>query len=373
METTIKNIDFEDYLKKHSPGYVIEVFKNDTSFEYVIGNSMTNPKTIKTTSDTLYDIASLTKTFTSVLVYKAYEENRINLNDTIYDIDNNFINLKDVTVLDLLSHNQNIWTNGYLGNAKTKEEFYNILYTAYVREKTPTYVDTHYIILGILLEKIYQKNYDELCFEKIFNVLNMKHTTFNPNKDLCASSNYEHTSDGVIDYIYPGLIHDTKGRVAKKFGLNLGHASIFTTGKDLLLFLESFFNNKILKKETIALMLKHNSTNEENYSLLKKMTSLDDVNEAYSKVKGEIVLPKTYNYMGVRYRNIIDEINDVPYKASDNSITFSGYTGPMFTIDFDNHIIVIVMCNVMHNTELNRETRKAKTFEIMNKIFDNLL
>ena len=369
------NINFNEYFRIHSPGYVIDIYDNGKESEYVYGNRMTNPKVDRATSDTLYDIASLTKVFTAVLVYMAYEEGKIDLNRSIYDIDNNFVNLKDVKVIDLLSHNQNIWTNGYLGSVSSKEEFYDILYTAYVKEKIPTYVDTHYIILGVLLEEIYNTSYEELCKNKIFKVLGMNSTTFNPDSDKCASNNYEHIGDKVVDDIYPGLIHDTKGRTAKRFGLNLGHASIFTTGHDLLLFLESFLNNKLLKKETINFMLKHRNTNEDNYNKLKLLTNEEDVNVAYKKVKEqniEISLPRTYNNMSARYRNIIDKLNDVPYKASDNSITFSGYTGPMFTIDFDNNIIVIIMCNLIHNSHLSREERKDITEEIMNKIFDNL-
>ena len=376
MDNSIKNINFNEYIKKHSPGYVIEVYNDNKTQEYVIGNKITNPKIEKTTSDTLYDIASLTKLFTSVLVYMAYEENKIDLEDTIFSIDNNFRNLKDIKIIDLLSHNQNIWTDGYLGNANSKEDFYDILYSAYVKENIPTYVDTHYIILGVLLEKIYNISYEELCIEKIFSVLNMTNTTFNPNKDLCASNNYEHNGDIIVDDIYPGLIHDTKGRVAKEYGLNLGNASIFTTGKDLLTFLETFFNNILLKKETIELMLEHRNTNEENFKNLKAITNNEDINKAYSILKKQnkyFSLPRTYNNMGTRYRNVIVELNDVPNKASDNSISFSGYTGPMFTIDFDNKIIVLIMCNVIHNSKLSREERKALTFEIINKIFNNLL
>ncbi len=369
----IKNINFDIYLKKHSPGYVIDIYNDKERYEYVIGNRITNPEADKTTSNTLYDIASLTKVFTCVLVYMAYEEGKINLEDTVFDIDNNFSNLKNTKIIDLLSHNQNIWTNGYLGDAKSKEEFYNILYSSYVLENIPTYVDTHYIILGILLEKIYNMSYEELCVKKIFNVLDMNNTTFNPDSNLCASNNFEYRDNIIVDDVYPGLIHDTKGRVAKGYGLNLGHASIFTTGKDLLIFLETFLNNRLLKRETIELMLEHKNTNEENYKKLKEITGEEDVNKAYEIVNNSLLIPRTYNNMGTRYRNIINKLNDVPDKASDNSISFSGYTGPMFTIDFDNKIIVVIMCNIIHNSKLSREERKALTFEIMNKIFDNLL
>ena len=372
----LENINFDYYFEKHSPGYVIEIYKDNNAKEFVRGNRITNPEVKSATSDTLYDIASLTKTFTSVLTYIAYEENKINLNETIYNIDNNFINLKDIKVIDLLSHNQKIWTNGYLGEAKDKQDFYRILYTSYIKDNIPTYVDVHYIILGVLLEKIYNISYEELCKKKIFNVLNMNNTTFNPDPDICASNNYEYKENMIIDDIYPGIIHDAKGRTAKKFGMNLGHASLFTTGKDLLTFLETFFNYKLLKKETIEYMLRHKDINEENYKKLKSFSTDDNINDIFKKQKElnpQFTLPRTYNNMGTRYRNIIFAENDVPDRASENSISFSGYTGPMFTIDFDNKIIVIIMCNLIHNSKISRDDRKALTVEMMNKIFDNLL
>ena len=126
-------------------------------------------------------------------------------------------------------------------------------------------------------------------------------------------------------------------------------------------------------------MLQHRNTNEDNFKALKEIVKNEnDINKMYDiAIKDNsnlnLNLPLTYNNMGVRYRNNIDVLNDIPTKASNNSITFSGYTGPMFTIDFDNKVIVIIMCNVMHNTKLDRNTRKAKTLELMNIIFDNLI
>lgn len=369
-------MNLEKYYEVHSPSYVIEIYNNGETKEYVYGNKAVIPKVEKATKDTLYDIASLTKVFTATLIYMAYEEKLINLNDNIYDINANFKNLKNITILDLLSHNQNIWTNGYLGNAKSKEEFYNILYSAYVKENIPTYVDTHYMILSTILETIYKESFEKICKKKIFDKLNLTNTTFNPKPDMCASNNYQHVDNEIINYIYPGLIHDTKARIAKKYGIYLGHASIFTTGSDLLKFLETFLNNKLLKKETINIMLQHRNTNELNFKKLKELVNENDINEMYKKVKENninISLPLTYNNMGTRYRNEISKMNDIPNKASNNSITFSGYTGPKFTIDFDKNIIVVIMCNAIHNSKLSREERKAKTVDIMNMIFDDLI
>lgn len=368
-------MNLENYTNFHSPGYVIEIYNKGKSEEIVYGNREVKPSKKECNSDTLYDIASLTKTYTAVLIYMAYEEKKLNLEDSIYSIENRFTNLKEVSVLDLLSHNQEIWTNGYLGSAKTKEEFYSILYSAYVKEKFPTYVDTHYIILSTILEKIYHQDFATLLKEKIFDKLGLLKTTTEPKGENIASNNYETLNGNIVDSIVPGLIHDTKGRIAKQLGITTGHASIFTTGSELLAFLKSFLDCSLLKKETIESMLSHKDRNQMNYDNLKGVVEESDLNTMYESAKEKelpVKVMRTYNNMGTRYKNPIQALNDVPKICSDKSIAFSGFTGPSFLIDFDAKIIIVVMCNVMHNTKLSRSERKAITDKIIEEIVNSL-
>lgn len=112
-------VDLKKYTKFHSPGYVIEIYNNGKSEEIVYGARETKPTYKECNSDTLYDIASLTKAYTAVLVYIVYEEEKLDIYDFISNIDDRFSNLNNIRVIDLLSHNQDIWTDGYLGNAKS--------------------------------------------------------------------------------------------------------------------------------------------------------------------------------------------------------------------------------------------------------------
>lgn len=371
-----KEFPLKKYTEMHSPGYVIEVYKDDNQEEIVFGNRESIPKRKKCNKDTLYDIASLTKVYTAVLIYKAQEEGKLNLYDTIFKIDSRFVSLKHTSVLDLLSHNQEIWTHGYLGDAKSKNEFYKILFSAEVKSNIPTYVDTHYIILSTLLEKIYNKPLEEILKEKILNSLNLTKTTTDPTSKNIASNNYEHKNGTIIDTLKLGLIHDTKARVAKGFGITTGHASIFTTGEELLEFLKTFLNQTLLKKETIQLMLQHQDRNLENYQILKGIVKEQEINQMYQEAvqqNPKIKLLKTYNNMGVRYKNHIKELNDVPKNCSENTVVFSGFTGPAFLIDFNQKIIIIVMCNVIHNTKLNRIQRKKLTDEIIEEIYNETI
>ena len=368
-------MNLEKYATFHSPGYVIEIYNNGNQEEIIYGNREIKPNVEKCNKYTLYDIASLTKVYTAVLVYMAYEEKKFTLEESVYSVDNRFVHLKDVTILDLLSHNQEIWTNGYLGDAKTKEEFYEILYSAYVKTNFPTYVDTHYIILSTLLESVYQKDFATLLQEKIFDKLELIKTTTNPNEKNIASNNYEELNGSIVDTILPGLIHDTKGQVAKHFGITTGHASIFTTGQELLLFLNSFLDNSLLKKETIEMMLRHKDRNQMNYNNLEKVVPISDINTMYENARKKeipVKVMRTYNNMGTRYRNEIEALNDVPSVCSANTIAFSGFTGPSFILDFDAKIIIVVMCNVMHTTKLTRGERKETTDKIIKEICNRL-
>jgi CubicO group peptidase (beta-lactamase class C family) len=329
-------------------GYVLYVYNNGKVTEKVSGYCETKPNKVLTTKDTYYDIASLTKTYTAVIVYMAQEEGLLNIDDYVTKYDKNFVNLGDITIKKLLCHNQEIWTDGYLGDANNLDEFNKILYTSYVKGKVPKYVDVDYIILGKLLENIYGITLDKIFEEKIIKKLGLKHTTFKPTGSI-ASMNYEPGEDYNLSL---GELHDKKARRGQKIGVTTGHASLFTNGEDLLLFLEAFVNNQLVSEETINIMLDHYDINKINKDTGYKC--------------------RTYNFMGVRYFNYIDELNDVPHDY-EGLVSFSGYTGPRFLIDFKRKIIIVLMCNVVHNTLLNREERTNLTKHIVYEIYDECI
>lgn len=123
-------------------------------------------------------------------------------------------------------------------------------------------------------------------------------------------------------------------------------------------------------------MLSHKDKNQENYEILKNIVQFDDINKMYKEaieINPNLKVMKTYNNMGTRYKNNITDLNDVPIKSSENTIVFSGYTGPSFLVDFDKKIIIVVMCNVIHNTKLTRFERKHNTNIIIEDIYNQLL
>jgi CubicO group peptidase (beta-lactamase class C family) len=386
------NIDLNNYINKHATGYVIKTANlNNKPFEvstYVTGNAEIFPNTIKMTEKHLFDIASLTKVFTAICIFKAVEKKMLKLEDIIKNADDRFVNLDKVSILDLLAHRVEIWTDGYLGDAISKEDFYKRLFNSKVKKYDRCYVDAHFMILSIILEKIYKLSFDKIIDQEINVPLELKNTTFNPEyKDSIVSNNYGLVGDKMVEDAYPGVIHDTKARVAKKYGIYVGHAGIFTTAEDLFKVLMSFIDEKelLLKKDTINKMISHDNINEELFKSMMQYANQNDIsvtsinlNNMYEEILDKCSNPdnffeyvfRSYNYMSTRFKNPIKAKNDVPEMASDNTIVFSGYTGPGFLIDFDRKIVILVMSNVCHMSKLNREERKKLSLEIMTKLYE---
>lgn len=137
-----------------------------------------------------YEIGSITKTFTAMLVSKAIEEERINLDDSI----SNYLELKNryyPTIERIITHTSGLKPY-YLSFQKIKNyfaggnDFYNISKEQLLKELNKTrleerdynfnYSNFGVSALGLVLEKVYDKNYNELL-EEYLQQLDMNNTT----------------------------------------------------------------------------------------------------------------------------------------------------------------------------------------------------
>ena len=137
-----------------------------------------------------YEIGSITKTFTAMLVSKAIEEERINLDDSI----SNYLELQNryyPTIKRIITHTSGLKPY-YLSFQKIKNyfaggnDFYNISKEQLLKELNKTkledkdynfnYSNFGVSTLGLILEKVYDKNYNELL-EEYLESLDMSNTT----------------------------------------------------------------------------------------------------------------------------------------------------------------------------------------------------
>ncbi len=217
---------------------------------------------IKANENTKYRIGSISKTFTSVLVLKAIEENRLALNQTIDKFFPAIKNSEKITVKHLLNHRSGIhnFTNDedYLAwntQAKTENEMVNIITKAgidFEPDSKAEYSNSNFVLLTYILEKTFKKSYALLLTKYITEPLGLSNTylgsKINTKNNECNSYHF---------------IENWKSETETDISIPLGAGGVVSTPSDLVKFSNALFGGELLKKESLELM----KTIKDNYGI----------------------------------------------------------------------------------------------------------
>ncbi|SFD98968.1 CubicO group peptidase, beta-lactamase class C family [Chitinophaga sp. CF118] len=167
-------------------GLSIGIYKNGYSYTYHAGT--TEKGTLHTPDDhTFYSIASLSKTFTGLLLAQAVTENKVKLDDDIRKyIEGDYPNLQyngqPIKLYHLISHVSRL--PFFLSDSAdkpgyTRDNFLKDLHN--IKLDTLPGIKFQYSnaaaqLLGYILEKVYNKPYEELLKIKIVRPLSLKNT-----------------------------------------------------------------------------------------------------------------------------------------------------------------------------------------------------
>lgn len=201
---------------------------------------------ISITENTLFDIASLSKMYTAVMVLQLIEKKAISLEDTLtkWFHTNTF---KNVTIEHLLTHTSGI--PEYLGNPSI-EDIEEILY-----DKEPYfpagcgwfYSNSNYVLLAKIIEHTSKLSYEEYLQKMIAGPLHLQHTTSKPKAEQIAVGR-------LFDYINKKYITLTEDPVYKdmdKLRSFYGDGGIYSTPKDVAQFLKGFIQGKLVSIEFV--------------------------------------------------------------------------------------------------------------------------
>ncbi len=207
----------------------------------------------KANENTKYRIGSISKTFTTVLVLKAIEENKLELNQAINKYFPTIKNAEKITIKHLLNHRSgihNFTDNGdYLTwntQAKTEKEMVNIITKAgidFEPDGKAQYSNSNFVLLTYILEKTFKKSYAALLTKYITEPLSLSNTylgsKINNNNNECNSYRF---------------IETWKIETETDISIPLGAGGIVSTPNDLVKFSNALFGGKLLKQENIELM-----------------------------------------------------------------------------------------------------------------------
>ncbi|AIM16198.1 beta-lactamase [Bacillus sp. X1(2014)] len=216
--------------------------------------------------DTIFDLASISKIFTSVAVMQLYEQGLFQLDDPVAKYIPEFaVNGKEkVTIRQLLTHTSGFtsWIPLYtMGNSR--DERLQLVFQQPLKNKPGTayeYSDLNMITLGAFIERLSGKRLDEFVKEHITKPLGMKDTMYNPPaslKNRIAATEYQAVPNRGLVW---GEVHDEN---AWSLDGVAGHAGVFSTAEDLAKLAHIFINNgkyggkSILKPETVKLLLEN--------------------------------------------------------------------------------------------------------------------
>lgn len=213
----------------------------------------------------LYDLASLTKLFTGLLVMRLREEGRIGLSGRITDYAPQFAALSAVTVGEVLGFQVALTTPERVDVQPNAQAGLRQLFAAEARPVTGRhYSDIPAMVLKYVIEGAARESYMDVLASRILIPLGMENT-FAPvpenRRGDCICYDGEHRIEGfrwlVRQGIAPGTPHDPKAALLFQGGEVCGHAGVFSTRGDMTRLCQGLLAGKVISRESLTLMAKN--------------------------------------------------------------------------------------------------------------------
>lgn len=214
------------------------------------------------TNLTKYRIGSISKMFTTVLIFKAIEEKKISLSSTIDKYFPTIVNAKKITVGNLLNHRSGIhnFTNdslylSYNTLPKTEVEMLKIIKDGksdFEPNSKAEYSNSNFVLLSFMLEKIYKKTFSQILNDRIIKIIGLKNTYVGNKIDI---KNNESNS-----YTYTG---NWEKESETDMSIPKGAGAVVSTPTDLVKFIENLFEGKLVSSKSLEQM----KTLKDNYGM----------------------------------------------------------------------------------------------------------
>jgi CubicO group peptidase (beta-lactamase class C family) len=235
-----------------------------------LGRFTYEPTSPQPTSDTLFDLASLTKILaTTAMAMILYERGLLDLEMPVISIVGEFSGedprRDEVTLRMLLAHSSGLpaYEKLFL-RARTRDELLAAAFSTPLANDPGShaeYSDIGFIVLGVALERLADETLDRFCQREIFGPLALTHTTFNPASELRPAIPPTADDQTFRHRIIQGEVQDENASV---LGGVAGHAGLFATAHDLATFAHTLLQggSPILRPETITLFTTRESSPE---------------------------------------------------------------------------------------------------------------
>jgi uncharacterized protein YbbC (DUF1343 family)/CubicO group peptidase (beta-lactamase class C family) len=294
-----------------------------TVYLRAFGQRQSQPDEVPMTTDTVFDLASLTKPIaTATSVMKLVADGRIELDDPVAKHLPEFAanGKQDVTIAQLLTHQGGLTADNALRDYQegTEEAWQRIWALPLLAEPGSRFIysDVGFIVLGELVHRVSGKPLDQFCQEHIFNPLGMSATGFLPGETLRQRAAATEQRDGRW---MCGEVHDPRSYL---LGGVAGHAGLFSTAEDLAVYGQmlvqggQYVGAQILPPEVVARMTAPRRVGTGLRGLGW------DLRSGYSSNRGDLLSPR--------------------------AIGHGGFTGTGIWIDPQLELVIVFLSNRLH-------------------------
>jgi CubicO group peptidase (beta-lactamase class C family) len=255
--------------------------KGKAIFTDALGRAVVEPRDIAAQMETIYDLASATKPLVTGLLFalliQRFEialDNKVSSFFTEFDS----ADKRHITIGQLLTHTSGIkaWTPFYLRLRGASENLSQKALRLIANDPLEVgpgekviYSDVNFVVLGILLEKLFGKTLDEIARSEIIEPLGLVKTFFNPppvfreqiaasetgnefEKQMCAERGFAIDEAAFRRDLIWGEVHDGN---CWFFGGVAGHAGLFSNAGETFEIAKQFLpaTSNLLTAETCGL------------------------------------------------------------------------------------------------------------------------
>jgi CubicO group peptidase (beta-lactamase class C family) len=290
------------------------------------GDRQVVPEQIAMTTDTVFDMASVTKPVaTATSIMALFERGALRLTDPI----NKYLpeitgeHGAKISINDLLTHRSGYIPDNPIGDYQHGvDEAWKRLFALKPTDEPGTkfkYSDVNFELLGKIVERTSGETLDVFAKKNIFEPLGMKETGYKPGPELAARAAATEPRNGVGSGEPPlrGEVHDPR---AALLGGVAGHAGLFSTAEDLARYAEAMLKGgaPVLHPKTLQRMTEPLAKGDPSFGRSRGW----DKGSSYSANRGQLMTEEAYGH--------------------------GGFTGNAFWMDPGLDLYVIFLSNRLH-------------------------
>ena len=204
-------------------------------------------------ANTIFQIGSITKQFTSALILRLQENKKLSIHDKLSKYFPALPFADKVSIENLLSHTSGIYnyTNDgdFMKTEAVKPATHDKLLALFKDKPLEfepgskfSYSNSNYILLGFIIEKVSGKPYEQMVHEMIFAPLHMDHSGFNFTS--------LHAADKATGYFALSKSGSTAAGIVDS-SVSYAAGAIYTTAGDLYKWDRALYTENIINKSSL--------------------------------------------------------------------------------------------------------------------------